>query len=183
MQGSVFTCFSDMVIDGLGMMAWSELLDEVKPESGGVYTNNQSYADEELFALVGAFCKKTNMPVTDAVTAFGKYLFTSLYRAAPAGVKQVDDLIEFLLMVDSVIHVEVKRIYPDAYLPEFTYEKTDDPNKLVMLYKSKRKLCHLSEGLIAGAAEQFGSECTITHDVCMHDGADHCRLELTVTRN
>lgn len=182
MQGSVFTCFSDMVVDSLGMLAWTELLEEVNPESGGIYTKNENYADEELFALVGAFCNKTNMPVDEAVTAFGKYLFGSLYRGAPQSVKHVDNLIEFLLLVDSVIHVEVKRVHPQAYLPEFTYEKTDDPNVLIMLYKSKRKLCHLSEGLIAGAAEQFNCEYTITHDVCMHKGADHCRLELKVIK-
>lgn len=180
MQGSVFTSFSDMVIESLGMIAWTEILNKVNPESGGSYTSNARYDDQELLDLVGAYCDKTNTPPADAVRAFGEFLFGSLYQSAPETVKNINNLIEFLLIVDSVIHVEVKRLYPDVYLPEFNYEQTSNPNKLVMIYTSKRKLCHLSEGLILGAAKQFGSQISIEHTQCMHDGHENCRLELTV---
>ena len=85
----------------------------------------------------------------------------------------------FLLQVDEVIHKEVKRINPDVYLPEFEYIDPA-PNELIMLYRSKRKLCALSEGLIQGAANHFDTKVEIKHPVCMHDGHDHCRLEISM---
>jgi len=181
-QGSIFTSFSDMVIDSLGMVAWTEILNQVDPESSGIDTSNKRYDDQELMDLVGAYCDKTNTPPADAVRAFGEYLFDCLYQSAPEKVKKINDLIEFLLIVDSVIHVEVKRLYPNAYLPGFNYEQTSNPNELVMIYTSKRKLCHLSEGLIYGAAKQFGCQIRLKHTQCMHDGHENCRLELTVNR-
>jgi len=50
------------------------------------------------------------------------------------------------MMVDELIHVEVKKLYKDAQLPEFNYEDHID-DKLTMIYRSPRKLCFLSEGL------------------------------------
>jgi hypothetical protein len=83
----------------------------------------------------------------------------------------------FLKSVHDVIHVEVRKLHPDVVLPEFTYEDPAD-NALVMHYHSPRKLCQLAEGLIEGAAKQFDIEVSIKHDICMHDGADHCELGL-----
>ena len=51
-----------------------------------------------------------------------------------------------------------------------------------MIYRSQRKLCALAEGLIEGAAEQFGETVTIRHPQCMHRGDEHCRLELTFAK-
>jgi predicted hydrocarbon binding protein len=84
----------------------------------------------------------------------------------------------FLLTLDQVIHVEVRKLYSDAGLPEFKYQDEND-NELVMLYRSPRKLCALAEGLMAGAAKHFNSDYQLKHDICMHNGDDHCRFELT----
>lgn len=56
--------------------------------------------------------------------------------------------------MDSVIHTEVHKIYPDAYTPTFTY--TDPaPNRLIIRYHSKRRLYALMGGLINGVAEYY----------------------------
>jgi predicted hydrocarbon binding protein len=175
MQGSIFTAFSELVIEQQGMAAWDEMLDKVQPASDGIYTKGQQYDDDELFALVGALAEKTGLPAPDLVRAFGQFLFGKLYANMPPNVGEIDNLRDFLLAIDSVIHVEVQRIHPDAYLPTFEYADTEDGD-LVMYYESKRKLCHAAEGLILGAAAQFERQVNILHPECMHEGAERCKL-------
>ncbi|OUR61553.1 guanylate cyclase [Colwellia sp. 39_35_sub15_T18] len=178
MQGSVFTSFSDMVIEKMGIVTWNELLIKVKPCSKGIYTNAMLYQDSELMDLVTELSKKMKIEVEDLLRIFGGYLFIRLYNASPANLTKVDNLKDFLLIIDSVIHKEVKRVYPTAYLPTFDYAENAQGD-LVMHYQSKRKLCHLAEGLILGAAEHFNQIITIQQQECMHNGADKCKLTIS----
>jgi predicted hydrocarbon binding protein len=178
MQGSIFTIFSDMVIEKMGIDTWNELLATVKPSSEGIYTNGMQYCDSEMMSLVTALSQKTSIDVPSLVKSFGSYLFIHLYNSSPADLSHIDNLKDFLLSIDSVIHKEVKRVYPQAYLPKFDY--SDTPNgDLIMLYHSKRKLCHLSEGLILSAASHFDQKITINQPECMHNGADKCKLVIS----
>ncbi|MCL9783082.1 heme NO-binding domain-containing protein [Vibrio sp. S4M6] len=177
MQGAVFTAFSDMIIEKMGMETLDELIDTTNPESGGAYTAGGNYADSELFNMVGALSEKTNIPAGELVRAFGEYLFEKLYNSCPADVSQIKDLKTFLLAIDSVIHKEVKRLYPQAYLPTFDYDETPDGN-LTIIYNSDRKLCELAEGLIVGAAEHFSQPIQLTHPDCLHRGDKHCKIKV-----
>jgi predicted hydrocarbon binding protein len=175
MQGSIYTAFSDMIIEKMGMEQWNELLDKTAPESKGFYTSGEQYADSELINMVVLLSQKTGVPVEALVETFGQYLFHVLYKRSPVDVSNIDNLRDFLLAIDGVIHVEVKRVHPQAYLPKFEYEDGED-NALIMYYSSKRKLCHASIGLIRGAAEHFSQEIEIDHPECMHTGAERCKL-------
>lgn len=83
----------------------------------------------------------------------------------------------FLLTLNSVIHPEVRKLYPGADTPEFDFD-TSSPEVLVMTYRSKRRLCALAEGLLEGAAAHYREKITIDQPLCMNRGADCCRLEL-----
>ncbi len=175
MQGSIYTAFSDMVVEKMGMQQWNDLLEEVNPASHGVYTSGQQYADSELIDMVVLLSEKTGIEVEKLVEAFGLYLFDKLYARCPVDISEIKGLRAFLLAIDNVIHVEVKRVHPQAYLPKFEYE--DGPNnELIMYYSSKRKLCHASVGLIKGAALQFAEQVSISHPECMHLGHERCKL-------
>jgi predicted hydrocarbon binding protein len=178
MQGSIFTSFSEMVIEKMGMSVWNELLEKVNPSSEGVYTNGMQYDDSEILAYVSELSTITKVDVPTLVRTFGEYLFIHLYNSSPAKVSHIDNLKDFLICIDGVIHKEVKRVYPEAYLPSFKYDETPDGD-LIMFYHSKRKLCHLSEGLITGAAKHFKQSISIVHPECMHDGAEKCKLVIS----
>lgn len=173
MQGIIFTALSDMVIEKLGMAVWDQLLDDADLPSQGAYTSGGRYDDAELLTLVGMLSERTGIAAPDLIRSFGEYLFAKLYASLPDSIRGSENLRQFLLAIENTIHKEVKRIYPDSYLPSFQY---DDSNtkQLTMHYRSKRKLCFAAEGLIAGAAAQFKESIRIEHPVCMHHGADHC---------
>ncbi len=178
MQGSIFTSFSDMIIEKMGMSVWNELLEKVNPCSEGVYTNGMQYDDSEILAYVSELSTITQVDVPTLIRGFGEYLFIHLLNSSPAKILHVDNLKDFLTCIDGVIHKEIKRVYPDAYLPSFKYDETPEGD-LIMFYKSKRKLCHLSEGLITGAAHHFEQSISIGHPECMHNGADKCKLVIS----
>lgn len=178
MQGFIFTAFSDMIINTMGMEQWNELIDQTKPESEGVYTTGDQYQDSELFQFVQLLSEKTGTPQVELIRAFGCYLFDRLYETAPARVQELTSLKDFLNAVENVIHAEVKRVHPSAYLP--TIETADgEDDTLILHYFSKRKLCHVSEGLIQGAANHFKEDIVIDHPECMHQGFDKCKMIVT----
>ncbi len=177
MKGIVFTLFSELVESQFGLAMWDTLIQSVKPKSEGIYTSGESYDDNELFSLVVALSHKTDIPVNDLIRKFGEYMFPELAKAYPIFVESQTSLKSFLVTVNDIIHVEVEKLYPSASLPTIQYEDTST-NELVMLYRSPRKLCYLSEGLILSAAKFFNEQIEIKHPICMHNNADHCRIEI-----
>jgi hypothetical protein len=175
MQGTIFTSFSEMVIEKMGMECWNDLLDKTKPDSNGVYTAGAQYNDNELIAMVKLLSEKSGIAINDLLNAFGEYMFDTLYENSPADLSSLTNLKDFLLAIDSVIHSEVKRVHPSAYLPSFKYHDSKNGD-LILEYSSKRKLCYVATGLIRGAAAKFSEKITISHPVCMHNGADHCEI-------
>jgi len=178
MKGIVFNVLESMVIEKAGMEGWDQLLSTVEPDSLGIYTAGKSYSDEELMALVAAASEQFSIPVPDLVQAFGDYLFDQLARKYPVFLEQEPDFFGFLGSVHDVIHVEVRKLYDEPSLPEFSIQQLAG-NTMVMEYRSPRKLCMLAEGLIAGAARHYGVKYQLEHSVCMHKGADHCQFLIT----
>ncbi|MBT5230996.1 MAG: heme NO-binding domain-containing protein [Methylococcales bacterium] len=176
MQGIVFSQLSNMVIEQFGMQFWNEVLEATAPDSQGVYTASAQYDDSELFALVTTLSEKTKMPVEDLVRAFGEFLFPKLLMHLPFSFEN-HTMKDFLQEVDQVIHKEVERMYPGVYLPKIHCIDTGEKS-LTLVYHSKRKLCHLAEGLIYGAAKHFSSQVTLNHAQCMHRGDEDCHLLL-----
>ena len=176
MKGIVFNMLADMVEQQFGLEAWDSLLDTVG--SDGVFVATETYDDQVLLDLVAAASEATSVPAGDLLFAFGEYMLPQFAQHYPTFFEGQQSLRDFLLTVDGVIHVEVRKLYPEAGLPEFSYEE-GNPNELTMLYKSPRRLCRLAEGLISGSARHFEQQYALNHDQCMHRNAEHCALHLT----
>ena len=76
-------------------------------------------------------------------------------------------------------HLGLRRgkLYPGADVPEFTFDSRPD-GTLRMGYDSHRRMCSFAEGLILGAAAQFGEHATVVQPQCMLRGDDWCVLEI-----
>lgn len=179
MKGIVFTTFNDMVEQKIGIDVWDAVLEAVNPESQGIYTAVEDFPDDELFSMITELSDRTGTPAIELVRAFGQYLFHALAVKHAIFVQQKPDFLEFLKSIDDVIHREVEKLYQNPNLPSIKWEQSDSKS-LTLFYRSPRKLCHLAEGLIKGAAEHYGVEYTLRHDVCMHRGSDHCRFDITL---
>ncbi|MEZ6060790.1 MAG: heme NO-binding domain-containing protein [Planctomycetaceae bacterium] len=176
MKGIAFTLLNELVEQKFGMEVWDSLLESTGQD--GVFTAAASYPDQAILNLVAALSQHSGIAAEDLVRAFGEFMFTGFAQQYPSFFPDGISARELLKSVDGIIHVEVKKLFPDALLPRFEYEEPS-ADRLVMIYRSERQLCALAEGLINGAAAWFGEPIQHSQTKCTHRGDDHCRFELT----
>jgi hypothetical protein len=64
-------------------------------------------------------------------------------------------LFDFIGQIDNHIHVEVRKLYPDAELPRIDTSRSD--GEMELLYSSRRPLADFAHGLLEGCISHFGS--------------------------
>ena len=178
MKGVVFVEFNQFIEEIFGDEFWEEILDEADLPSEGIYTTVGTYDDQELFTLIGLVIEKKGLSMKEAQMAFGDWVFKKLYQAAPPEAHSFKDVFEFLHAVQNFIHVEVKKLNPDAILPEFEFLSESD-EQMTFVYKSPRHLCYFCEGLIKGLSVHTGQEVTTRQTECVHEGDERCVVEVT----
>lgn len=154
MKGVVFTEFLEMVEEVFSPDLVDEIIEACELPSGGAYTSLGTYEHAEMVQLVVELSKQTETPVADLLKSFGSHLFTRFVAGYPHFFEPDDDTFSFLSRLENGIHVEVKKLYPDAELPSFDHEAS--PGKLVMTYRSSRPFADLAEGLMRGCMAHFG---------------------------
>ena len=169
MKGMVFTEFLDLVEDRFGLEDADAIIAAGGSEHGGSYTAVGNYDYKEMVHMVVALSERSGVPVADLLHVFGEHLFTVFHRKYGNFFDGVNSAFEFLGSIEDTIHVEVRKLYPDAELPEFTYPEQTD-TRLVMDYKSARPLAHFAHGLIDGCIKHYGTVIDVTM-VDMSDGA------------
>jgi hypothetical protein len=165
MKGVVFTEFLGYVGNRWGEEMADDIVEDALPQlaTGGAYTTVGTYDPKEMAALTGALAARSGVPPTKLVRDFGEHLSASFARLYPEFYRRAANYFDFLESIEGHIHVEVRKLYPDAELPTFTVESRT-PDQLVMLYRSPRRLGALSEGLIAGSAMRFGVQASVCAD-------------------
>ncbi len=160
MKGLVFTTFLEMVESKFSLEITDRIIETSELASGGSYTTLGTYDHNEIIRLVAQLSERTDIPVADLVRTFGEYLFGQLVEMLPPFVEVSRTSFDFLQKVDSYIHVEVHKLYPDAQLPRFEYV-TPKPGVLEMTYRSSRPFADLAEGMIQGCIRHYGESIDI----------------------
>ncbi len=178
MKGVFFCLLEKMIVTQSGEGAWEKLLRAAPLQTtGGKFIGSENYADEEMYALVSTASALTGHSIPDLMRAYGRFLFPEMALAnlqlVPPGISAK----QFLLSVQSFVHAEVYKLYPETKQPHFDYEDPG-PDRLVMLYHSKRNLCDLAAGLIDGVGDFLGESISQVHAKCSRHGHPHCRFEL-----
>jgi len=154
MKGIVFTKFLEMVEDTWSSDFADQLVESVDLPSGGSYTAVGTYDHREMVALVTRLSEMSGTPVPDLLKAYGRYLFGQFAILYPGFFEGMGSSLDFVASIESVIHVEVRKLYPDAELPRFdVLEQT--PDLLVIRYQSDRHLGDLAEGLLESCIVHF----------------------------
>lgn len=177
MKGIVMNLLAEMVETQLGIDEWNQVLDAA--DESGIFTATAIYEDARLLQLVSILSERNHIAVDDLVFSFGQFMFPAFYARYPNLIDHHDNMLDFLESLDSVIHVEVVKLYPGAITPGFKPDR-QNANRLFLKDESKRNLCRLAEGLIDGAAQHFSHQYRLTHSPCLHEGADHCGLLIDI---
>jgi len=160
MKGIVFTEFLDLVEDKFGLEVLDKILMQSDLASGGIYTSVGTYSFSEMLQLLQHLSAHTNISIDDLLLVYAEHFFSVIESSYPGLLATYKDPIEMLSSIENHIHVEVRKIYPDAELPTFeVIEKTE--NSLTMIYKSSRAMHHFGLGLMNKTFEHFNATASI----------------------
>lgn len=159
-----------MIEDKFGYELVDKLLQESDLPSGGIYTSIGKYDHAEMLTLVTKLSQKTQIPMPDLLRSYGQYMFVAFTRSYRHFVDRADSAFSLLSSVQHYIHVEVRKLYPDAELPHFIIDQPAE-NHLRMHYISERKLADFAYGLIEGCLLNYGEKATITKTNLVEDGS------------
>jgi len=177
LKGIVFTEFLDMVEQKFGYEMVDHILSSSQLPSNGIYTAVGTYHHSEIVQLLTNLSTKTEIESGVLLKAFGAYLFETFLTQYPHFFAEHKRAFSFLESIDSHIHVEVQKLYPEATLPKFTTSLNEE-GKMIMIYQSERKMAALAEGLIEKSIEHYNENCSIDIDNIKEDGSE---VRFTIT--
>jgi len=178
MKGIVFTEFLELVEERFGLEVADRILEASELPSGGVYTSVGTYDHNELVQLVMQLSTVTDVAIPDLLHTFGEYLFGRFVFAYPQFFEGVHSAFRFLMQIENHIHVEVRKLYPEAELPRFECH-SPAPDRLEMTYRSPRPFTDFAEGLISGCIKHFGERIGVAREDLPSENGTAARFVLT----
>ncbi len=175
MKGIIFNLVEDVVRRENGDDYWDEVVDE----SGipGAYTSLGTYPDQEIDVLAGVVASREGVSTSDVVRHVGHEGVEIFVERYPEFFAAHDGARSFLLSLNTVVHPEVRRLYPGAAIPEFEH-RFPEPDVLEMLYLSERGRCDLAEGLVLGVGRHFGQDLEVDQPECSLRGDAGCVIRV-----
>lgn len=178
MKGVVFNEFVNMVEERFSLEMADKIICTTDLTTGGAYTSVGTYDHQELIDLVGRLGEETGTPVSELLRFFGEYLFKRFSVLYASYISENNSTFNLLASLDDKIHVEVKKLYPDAELPRFTHEFLG-PEIMSLVYRSKRPFSDLAEGLIRGCITYYGENIRLAREELPSQDGAHTRFTLT----
>ncbi|MEY8850062.1 heme NO-binding domain-containing protein [Psychroserpens sp. XS_ASV72] len=171
MKGIIFTEFLDLVEDKFGMEMVDKIISSSTLESNGIYTAVGTYRFSEMLQLLKHLSENTGISIDDLLLTYAEHFFSVLEDSYPGLLATYKDPIDMLSSIENHIHVEVRKIYPDAELPTFEVVEKSDKH-LIMDYKSSRAMHHFGLGLMNKTFEHFNGSATIALEKIKEDGTE-----------
>jgi hypothetical protein len=153
-KGIIFTEFLEFVESNHGIVMVDTLISNCDLPSGGIYTSVSTYDVNELVTLIVELHRQTNVPVPSLIFEYGRHLFQYFVRTKGSVLAHIKSAEQLLASVENQIHVEVRKLYPDAELPSIRFETVGEGHSRV-IYESSRPLADLADGLIHEAVAHF----------------------------
>ncbi len=179
MKGIVFTEFLELVEAKFGLEVVDKIITAANLPSGGAYTAIGTYDFAEMLSLLTHLSSHTNIAINDLLLVYGEHFFSVLASSYPQLIDKYENPIALLSSIENHIHVEVRKIYPDAELPTFEIvEKAED--SLIMLYKSSRAMSSFGLGLMNKTFAHYNTNAKILLEHLKEDGTE---VKFSITKN
>jgi len=170
MKGIVFTEFLEMVEEEFGLEVVDDIILKSNLPSNAIYTSIGTYDFFEMQNLIGNLSNATGISPNDLIYAYGRYFFNVLIKNHQNIFDYYNSPLEMLASIQSHIHIEVKKIYPDAELPSFEII-THKTNYLEMDYFSERSMYMFAKALMEKTFEHYNTYSSIEFELLKEDGS------------
>ncbi len=177
MKGIIFNIFEAYILYSHGESTYDAIVQESHLILNEPIVGPGTYPDEDFLEMLKVGTDVLGIQKKQLLRQLGRFALGELVSRYPHFVEGYEHPKEFLKSVDGIIHVEVRKLHQNAYLPVFTYEEIG-PNILMMTYYSKRKLYDLAEGLIEGVADHFDHPIKQSNQLRTVDGKEVCEFRL-----
>ena len=180
MYGVIFDFLRNYVIERHGgIETWRALLTASGQSPYKIYFPTGDYPDEEIVGLAQSASGALNLPLADVLEDFGTFVgpnllsFYHMYAGNPEW--KTFDVVEH---ASGHIHDVIHKHNPLRKPPLL---KADRPSgdKLIVTYRSERKMCPVVRGIIRGLGDHFGESFAIEELTCMYQGAPQCVFRVT----
>lgn len=171
MKGIVFTEFLELVEEKFGIEMVDQIINASNLESQGVYTSIGTYSFSEMLQLLQNLSSNTGVSIDNLLLLYGEHFFSVIENSYPGLLATYKDPIDMLSSIENHIHIEVRKIYPEAELPTFIVENKTE-NTLSMVYKSSRAMHHFGLGLMNKTFAHFNSKADIVIEKIKNDGTE-----------
>ncbi|AEH01182.1 heme NO-binding domain-containing protein [Lacinutrix sp. 5H-3-7-4] len=171
MKGIVFTEFLELVEDKFGLEMVDNIISSSNLESGGAYTAVGTYSFSEMLQLLQHLSSNTGISIDNLLLVYAEHFFSVIEHSYPGLLATYNDPIELISSIENHIHVEVRKIYPDAELPTFLIEEKSS-DSLRIIYKSSRAMHHFGLGLMNKTFEHFNTTAKIELQKIKEDGTE-----------
>ncbi|MEL6347782.1 MAG: heme NO-binding domain-containing protein [Myxococcota bacterium] len=178
MKGMVFVELMDFIEDQFGFDVADNIIENADLSTGGAFTSVGTYPASDAVAIVVGLHEQTQLPIPDLLKTFGRHLFGQLAGAHPEFIEGVTSPFALLRQIENHIHVEVRKLYPDAELPTFQDDGSDRDDEMVLTYYSARGLGDLCEGLILGCFDHFDASVEIRREALDVEQCEAVRFHL-----
>ncbi|MGJ8597552.1 heme NO-binding domain-containing protein [Sulfitobacter sp.] len=167
MKGAIFVELVSMAENAFGEDVVDDVLDKADLDNGGAFTTVGNYPCSELVKIVMAFSEHSGISPEVLQRMFGHWMLDHFVENYAEFFEGKTDSFSLLEAVDGEIHVEVKKLYPEAELPVFAAERLSD-NHLSLTYSSPRPLVEFCHGMIEASLKRYGEtaeigRCPVAH--------------------
>lgn len=176
MHGIIFVELKKFADALLGEEAWDGLLKQAELVNR-IYLPVQEYPDAEAVALVGAVCARTGRTADAVLSEFGRFIVPDLLRMYGSLLDRGWTTLEVIENTEETIHRVVRARNPGARPPELHCSRPS-PHEVVVVYRSRRRLCGIAKGIVEGLAEHFHERVTLDETRCMLRGDPECRIHV-----
>ena len=160
MKGLIFTEFLE---EKFGLEVLDRLTSLPSLQNKGAYSSVGNYSHGEMLMMLDELHTGADLPHKALIMAFAEWMFEVFLRIHPEFFERIDNSFDFLFGIETVIHSEVRRLYPDARLPDFECERRTE-TELVMDYSSWRPFADLAEGLIQASSAYFNDKVEVVRE-------------------
>jgi Haem-NO-binding len=180
MRGEIFNEFLEFAAEVIGPDAAAALTTRDGERARPLrYETAGRYDLAELVHLADGVAGVRSESRSAVLTRFGTHLFGYFAALYPTFLDESVSAIGLLSSIDTYVHGELRKLYPDAEFPGF--ECTPLPGGgLVMSYRSARPLADLADGLIRGCIEHFGDPIRVVREDLPGEPGTSARFVLVV---
>lgn len=179
MKGIVFTELVEFVEDQFGYKTADDMLEASMLDHKGAYTQGGNYPYEELVAILTRLSEHVDLSVETLIEVYARHLFSRIVMLYPKITDGFHSVLEFISVVDTFIHPEVKKLYPEAELPTFHLISLDK-KCLVIDYHSSKPLYPMAVGLMLGASDYFKQSINIDYKINQTSNESNARFTVTL---